>query len=411
MFSRVLLIVPLLMSLPAVSQRSFLPAYIINNSGDTIRGYLDYKNWGKNPNSVNFKKSPGGEIKKLTTKDLKGFSVNDENYTRAAVKINERNSNMNEVSDANRQEYTTDTVFLLSIIEGSKSLYSVKLANREDYYFYLDKDTFRTYNYAKYIQVIDQSHYLSTSKKYIGQMILYFKDCPALKDKIDGTKYNLSSLRKTYEAYYDCHGIKPDYEIVQEKLLEFGIIAGASFTKLKFKNSAPSYMAGSIYPLSINFTSGIFLDIIIPRNFLRWSVYNELNFDSYQTTAIYNDIKSDSNYTLFLTTFGDKYIRLLSTIKYRKQIHKVSVFAKAGISLALAFAYTNEKISEHHFYDQVNTGKENSFDITRNYEVGLAAGLGIQFWHLNLEGRYEKPYYPAYSSPTSRYYILLGYTF
>ena len=242
-------------------------------------------------------------------------------------------------------------------------------------------------------------------------MIVYFKDCPSIQDRTSKTHYTLSSLRKTYDEYYKCINSQPVYKIKTEKPVEFGLVAGVSLTKLKFKASAPAFIAGSIFPISVNFSTGIIVNIIIPRNFQRWSVYNELNLTSFKTSAEYIDFTHENNYTVINTTIGDYYVMFMSMIRYRYPIHKISIFINGGVSMGLAYAYTNQKTSTQYFYDQIRTRYGTAYDITRNYEVGLAAGLGIRYLHFTFEIRYDKPLYPGYSSPTNRFYFLLGYTF
>ena len=35
------------------SQENYLPGYVIKQDADTLYGYLDYRNWEKNPNKIN----------------------------------------------------------------------------------------------------------------------------------------------------------------------------------------------------------------------------------------------------------------------------------------------------------------------------------------------------------------------
>ncbi len=37
------------------SQKNYLPGYIINNEKDTIKGYINYRNWNINPKKISFR--------------------------------------------------------------------------------------------------------------------------------------------------------------------------------------------------------------------------------------------------------------------------------------------------------------------------------------------------------------------
>jgi hypothetical protein len=397
-------------SLTSNSQKNYIPGYVVTNSGDTVRGYIDYRNWAKNPRIIKFKFSKDDIGKEFGTNQVNRFFVDGEYYQRAVVRINERNFNMNEVTPLTEPKYWNDTTFLLAIIEGNKSLYHVKLADREDYFFYLEKDTFLTYDFSKYIRMINQKRYLGKNTLYISQMIGYLKDCPTVQGRISKTNYTLSAFRKTYDEYYKCTNTLPAYEIKQVKSTEFGVLAGVTINDLKYKPSEPPYLASSDFPTSINFSTGVFADFIIPRNFGRWSAYNELNLTSYEASAEYIDFVHDSNYTVYNTKAGNSYVKLTSMIRYRYPFHKVSIFIDGGISFGLAITYTGYSIATQYFYDQVNISYP-SPNSDRGGEIGVEAGLGVKYWHFSFETRYDKPFEPVDSSPTNRLYFLLGYTF
>jgi hypothetical protein len=392
------------------AQKNYVPGYVVTFSGDTIHGYIDYRNWAKNPRTIKFKNSTQGVGEELGTNQVSRFFVNGEYYQRAVVRINERNFNMDDLNSQVEPKFWNDTTFLLAIIEGDKSLYHVKLADREDYFFYVEKDTFLTYDFSKYIRMVNGKRYLGKSTLYVTQMIDYLKDCPTIQGRIGKTTYTLSALRKTYDEYFKCTNTRPSYEIKQEKSSEFGILAGVSLTYLRYKSSAHPYLASLDFPGSLNFSAGFFADFIIPRNFQRWSAYNELNWTSYQTTAEYTDFKNENNYTVSNTSIGNNYIMFMSMIRYCYPIHNISVFVNGGLSFGFAFTYTDQVTSTQYFYDQVRVSNDTGYN-NRNFEFGCAAGLGVKYWHFTFETRYNKPFYPGTSSPTNRFYFLLGYTF
>src|SRR5689334_16185743 len=58
--------------LPALSfaQSNYKPGYVVNTKGDTLRGYINYREWGVNPDAIEFKSS-------LSDKDSKTFTPSD----------------------------------------------------------------------------------------------------------------------------------------------------------------------------------------------------------------------------------------------------------------------------------------------------------------------------------------------
>ncbi len=49
----------LLSTLMLSGQQNFLPGYIVSNNEDTIKGWIDYKDWEKNPDAIKFKQDNG----------------------------------------------------------------------------------------------------------------------------------------------------------------------------------------------------------------------------------------------------------------------------------------------------------------------------------------------------------------
>jgi hypothetical protein len=52
-----LLSVALFVTIAGHSQKNLQPGYIINNSNDTVSGFIDYREWYKNPVSILFTQS------------------------------------------------------------------------------------------------------------------------------------------------------------------------------------------------------------------------------------------------------------------------------------------------------------------------------------------------------------------
>jgi hypothetical protein len=75
------------------SQANFQPGIIVNDSGDTLRGFIDQREWVKNPSSVAFKKSSGETPRDFPTAEIRFFEVSGIAYVRFTLDIS-----MDEVS-------------------------------------------------------------------------------------------------------------------------------------------------------------------------------------------------------------------------------------------------------------------------------------------------------------------------
>ncbi|HTD41168.1 MAG TPA: hypothetical protein VK671_11145, partial [Mucilaginibacter sp.] len=62
-----------LLSSLSYAQSNYKPGYVVDLKGDTLKGFIDYREWGSNPNAIDFKTT-------VTDKESKRFSPADINY-------------------------------------------------------------------------------------------------------------------------------------------------------------------------------------------------------------------------------------------------------------------------------------------------------------------------------------------
>jgi len=74
-FYKTLLII-LLLPVFSFAQSNFKPGYIVTLKGDTIRGLIDYREWGANPTSIDFKASATDKTRKYSDQEIHFFSIN-----------------------------------------------------------------------------------------------------------------------------------------------------------------------------------------------------------------------------------------------------------------------------------------------------------------------------------------------
>jgi len=75
-FYKVLLCVVLLPTL-SYAQSNYKAGYVVDLKGDTLKGFIDYREWQSNPNSINFKTSiADAKPHQYTPADITFFSIN-----------------------------------------------------------------------------------------------------------------------------------------------------------------------------------------------------------------------------------------------------------------------------------------------------------------------------------------------
>ncbi len=418
-----LVFVTLLMFQNAYSQRNYLPGQIFKLNGNTINGFIDCRNWDKNPDQINFKERIT-DIGSITFKpsEVNGFSVNDEYYESAAVK---EETSLTTTYDE-QLNLITDTVFLQVMYKGFKSLYYLKNKNGKEL-FYIKRDNFfdllvyKTYykngntgnvdlqNTTTANQYTNGSKILVENEKFRGQLLSYLQDCPNIQSRLNQTKYRKESLDKLFEYYYRTTAIPIEFQKKTEKIkAALGLLTGTAFSSIKFNDSDSHLnLVNSDFSTSTDFTAGVYCEFVFPRNQGKWTAPNELIYTSYCF-----DSSVDEGLFTYHYRLGYSYIKLNNLIRYNYQVGKLLLFANAGISNGFTIKETNysRRESDINVYDP-----EKAIGETRKYEQGYLLGVGAKLKKVLIEYRIEKgngmSAYSFLKSSTTRQYFILGYRF
>ncbi len=399
----------------AYSQENFLPGYVIELDGDTIKGLIDYRNWGKNPEKISFQQA-GGEERLYTPSQIQGFGVEDELYLSAVVDTEISPLQSGKILPEPQLRLKTDTAFLQTMISGPKSLYYYMDKDGKEH-FYIGKDgAFTLLIYKKYSEQVDGGKVIKEIREYTSQLREYLSDCPDLTSETKNADYRKGSLEKVLLAYYDCTAEEMDFQKTSEKIrVEFGALAGVSSTSLNFKSDNFTALVNTEYPASTSFAGGLSFDVIFPRNRGKWSLNNELLFSTYRVSGRYEDIQSEEQYTITTTEIGFAYLKLNNMIRYNHPFPDFFLFFNAGVSNGFAIGKTNEMVRESRLFSQIRTEEGEAIEDPRKLEQGLLLGLGGKWNRYSAELRYESgngmSNFSGLSSPTNRFFFLLGYRF
>jgi len=168
------------------AQTDFRPGFIVNNTGDTLRGWVDYRTGVKNFRTCSFKKD-GGEPVTYLPADIRGYGfTNDKRHLSRTVETADK---------------VKEFVFLEVLVSGRASLY--KFMNS----LYLEKDTslVRLSNDA-YETYINGQRVVVESKKYIGVLTHMLHDCEKIRAKIPRLHLIEKSMTRIVETYNACVG-------------------------------------------------------------------------------------------------------------------------------------------------------------------------------------------------------------
>lgn len=114
----------LLMVVPAFgfTQANYHKGYVVTNSNDTLRGYVDFKERSNNPLAVNFKSDLSGPMRKFTLSDAAAYGLDGlEYFQRFVVDISMSATDVANLSVGPDSSAKRDTVFL-KVLQLGKNL-------------------------------------------------------------------------------------------------------------------------------------------------------------------------------------------------------------------------------------------------------------------------------------------------
>ncbi|SEJ68914.1 hypothetical protein SAMN05216327_11677 [Dyadobacter sp. SG02] len=411
------LILFVLYSYCSKAQKSFEPGYLVTSPNDTIRGYIDYKSWSRNPETINFKTFSDEKVETYGLSDMEGFGVHGENYVKADVEVNISPTEIDRLSSSSKPELIKTVAFLLVVNNGPKGLFYLKDKDGKVQLYIRDKN-------GPYQLLINHRYIASNGSQnvvnvtyYREQLKNFFTECPGLLSDEKLLPYSQNSIGKVFDRFYEkCSSQKAPTVSYKRtgSSIQLGIVAGLSSSKLSFEGPVEPDLVNGDFPVSNKVSGGVFLNYLFPRLKQRVSLYNELAFTAYKTSISKQATYSDNSYNKVTNTFGFGYLKLINMARYQIPVGGCKLFLNAGVSNARAISVTNERITEEKFQTSNPTiTSQEAIEKARKYEFGLIYGLGVSYKKFGIEFRHETSggmsFYQKLDSKIGRNYFLLSY--
>jgi len=133
----------LILSLPGFlfAQANYQPGVTVDLKGDTIHGYINYREWESNPKSISFKTSANGAPVTLRAGDIRYFSVQVGHLAeyisyKGPISTDNTNTTLNHISVGRDTSFVEEVVFLKVVHEG-KNLVLLSYTDEQKVRFYI----------------------------------------------------------------------------------------------------------------------------------------------------------------------------------------------------------------------------------------------------------------------------------
>jgi hypothetical protein len=120
----------------SLAQSNYKSGYVINLKGDTLRGYINFKEWSSNPKNIDFRSALNDKTSQLGLADINYFEINGYTSYRAySVSISTNTVDFNSPPVADDTSSITGTAFLKVLEKGRYvTLYAYKDALKQRFY-------------------------------------------------------------------------------------------------------------------------------------------------------------------------------------------------------------------------------------------------------------------------------------
>lgn len=361
-------------------QDIYLPGEVAYSGGDTLKGYISSATLEQTPTSIWFRKKVDGPATFLKPADVKWFKMADSYYISSEVDLEASSKQLQSLGINPKLKFIRKNLFLQVLVQGPKSLYCYTDANNVDY-FYIKVDGVITL--LQFKRIYDDTYgttNLREIKKYVGQLIYYFKDRPDLEKFINRTSYEQNSLVDLFNRYYDENASNRVSESNYSKV-RFGLTANVSMNELVFSGESFPEFTTNVAKPKLSLMPGIFMEIKEPVKYITWSMYNEIQYVPYRFYSVFED-----NLYKYTTRLDLDYLTLSSSLRYWHHFEKFTWFANAGVFYGIVVNDKNQQKMESLI---VADRKEDKLALEgmNTSTLGVLLGTGLNYKRYSIEFR------------------------
>ncbi len=368
----------------AVAQRNYVPATIITSQNDSLKGFVDFRDWFMPPKEIIFKQSLSDATEQhFGPGNINGFKIGEPDIEYVVRKVNIDITKEDYSSDKEAWERTIqDTiVFLRKLVGGTYNLYEYADMHARVHYI-VDGTNTPVQELEKVAAFVRRSNVegMYTDNRYQKQLATLFADNPALARKAENVSYHEKSLVKLFVAYNsakDPSTVKvPEAKSKIRYPVSFGLMAGISFNSYDFRGAA--FRLDGPAKSNSSPVGGIWLNIPFGRVARNVSADIEVIYKQSKTSSITK--KGD------FSRFDFRYLQLNTLVRYTyptKTGIKPYINAGLGNGMAIKIAQNDFAYASRPDEWQINIAGP------RKYEQSLVGGIGVMIYRLSAEVRYN----------------------
>jgi hypothetical protein len=390
-----LLLLLLVIFCPLIAQTNYQKGFVITPGGDTLKGFIDYREWNKNPEKISLKTFPeNDQVRLLTPDSVSSFTIEGmEYYLSYKGPVSMDYVNLPRISEQIDSSKAEKSVFLKGLSLGPNAWLYVYTDNIKERFFIQEKEKKIQELYYKVHYVASPQgdlRYLNIYKKDLMILAMrYSKDFNKMKVDIQTSKYLRSDIVSIVNKI---NGLtKKDLREKSKLFSEFDLFAGLalnrsylSYDKIDFPSENQKKSVS--YQPKITIGADIFVHPKVKRIIIR----NEIGFTRVKAQIVSerpSGTYSRAEYLYRMDQFTFSYMPQLKINFYNKELLKV--YFATGATLNYSFYNENyfEKISGYNLGELKGVINPPKFWINIPFHIGAAIRKKIEVY-----GIYYLPY-------------------
>ena len=358
----------LFLFVPALEgQSDFRPGYLIDLSGDTLTGQIDYRGDILNCKKCVFRPSEEIDAMAFHPGEIQAYRFEGSKYY---------------VSKELSINGTDELVFAEYLVNGIASLYYYRESTRDHYYIETrDGDLVELENPTVVVEGFDKRDYWTYSNKHVGILKAAFADSPEIQSELDKAQLSHQSLINFTARYHD-YVCDDEVCIVYEKelskaIVRFGPFFGSGLTSLNISVD-PLYKHFDFVMTGFPFSGGLSMDLqlaganekvsiltslVLTKNFYESKYVRETTYGTTEVFESQADLLS---------------IAILPGAKYRMPGKRFRPMISAGLACRYQakyeFSYSRTTISQ--WGEQTTNKKDTPFS---GVQIGGFLGVGLEY--------------------------------
>lgn len=395
----------------AIAQRNYVPATIITLKNDSLKGFVDFRDWYQAPTSITFKQSlSDASDQHFGPGDISGFRIGDamDEYVSRKVKIDVTYEDFSAQSEMGAREIRDTLVFLHKLVTGHYNLYEYIDKHSRAHYIYdaahvpvTELELIKAYVYGTNREGV------FTDERYKQQLSELFADAPGISRKSLTANYSEKSLSRLFMAYNKEKNPATVATPLSEKgnvryPVTFGLMGGMSFNSFNFYGSA-LFTKGK-YPSYNSPIGGIWANVPLGRAGRNFSIAFEAFYKRIKTAT---KVEIGDDYK-----FDFSYLQVNTLVRYTYPT-KSAIRPYANIGIGHGFMIKETDNARRYYYRPEEWIQ--AIEKLRKYEQSLVGGIGVDIYRFGIEARYNTSNgfsnYVSGKSAVNSFQLLARFTF